>query len=74
MPNFSSDQYVKLCYEIIRIYDNMGYHNWATDVRVHFFSNGYGDVWEDQSNNNPKLFFVTIYLKIKGLICTRMER
>jgi hypothetical protein len=52
----------------------MSYHNWATDVHVHLFSNGNGDVLEEQSVDNPKLNFVTIYLKIKCLICTRMER
>jgi hypothetical protein len=43
----------------------MGYHNWATDVRVHLFSNGYGYVWEDQRVDNPKLILLKHNQRLK---------
>ena len=60
-----SDKYVKLCYEMLKIYDGLGYENWASEVRVHLFSNGFGYVWENQRVDNPKLFLVQYTQRLK---------
>jgi len=43
-------------------YDRSGCHNWATDVRVNLYSNGFGYVWEAQYVDNEHLF-LTQYLQ-----------
>jgi hypothetical protein len=50
---------------MLKNYDNMSYQNWATDVRVHLFSNGYGFVWNYQRVDNPKLFLLQYTQRLK---------
>ena len=50
------DRYVKLCYNMLVLYDNHGYVNWVTYTRKKIYSNGFGYVWEAQNVDNETLF------------------
>ena len=49
------NRYVKLCYNMLIYYDNIGYTNWVTFVRLNLYSNGLGHIWKAQcvENENP---------------------
>jgi hypothetical protein len=46
-------------------FDNLGYHNWASDVRQNLYENGFGYVWEAQNVVNPKMFLIQYVQKLK---------
>ena len=43
------NRYIRLCYEMLVYYDNLGYENWVTDVKRNLYSNGIGYIWEAQN-------------------------
>ena len=51
-----SDRYVRLCYEMLKYFDEMGHVNWVTYLRTNLFSNGFGYIWQTQTVNNEPLF------------------
>ena len=51
-----TDRYVRLCYEMLRHYDRLGYKNWVTDLRHNLYNNGFGYVWEAQGVASSTLF------------------
>ena len=53
LPN---DRYLKLCYNMLFYYDNIGCTNWVTNIITHLFENGYGYVWEQQEVAQPEMF------------------
>lgn len=46
-------------------YDSLGYRNWATDVKMYLYSNGFGYVWELQSVPRPDLFLHNFEQRLK---------
>ena len=50
------NRYPRLCYEMLMYFDNLGFNNWASDVRLNLYRNGFGYVWEEQIVISPKLF------------------
>ena len=50
------DRFIKLSYEMLKTYDDLGYFNWATQIRLNLYKNGFGYVWEAQSVPDKKLF------------------
>lgn len=59
------DRYVKLCYNMLMLYDENGYENWATYIRTNLYSNGFGYVWESQSVQNEKMFLSEYVTRLK---------
>ena len=53
LPN---DRYLKLCYNMLFYYDNIGCTNWVTHIRKHVYENSYGYVWEQQEAAQPERF------------------
>ena len=51
------DRYVKLCYNMLKLYDNNGHVNWVTKVRTNLYENGLGYIWKSQLVHNEDLFF-----------------
>ena len=49
-------RYIRLCYEMLMHYDNIGHINWVTNIRKSLNSNGFGYVWASQSVDNTKIF------------------
>jgi hypothetical protein len=47
--NLPRYRFTRLCYEILFYFDNLGYHNWASDVRLHLYENAFGFVLEAQN-------------------------
>ena len=62
MPNY---RYLKMCYDMMLYYDNLGYKNWVTQVRINLFTNGFGYIWEMQRVDNPKLFLLNYVNRLK---------
>lgn len=58
LPN---DRYVKKCYIMLKYFDQLGFKNWATDIKEKLCQNGFGYVWEQQRVDNPK-YFLTVYV------------
>ena len=59
-------RYVRLCYEMLVHYDNIGHINWVTNVRNHLFLNGFGYVWLQQSVGDEKLFLANYFERLKN--------
>ena len=58
-------RYGKLCYDMLVHYDNLGYNNWVSDVRVHLYQNGFGYIWETRKDSNHKLFLLEYVQRLK---------
>lgn len=50
------NRYVKKCYEMLKFYDERGYKNWVTRLRLNLFSNGFGYIWVNQRVDDPVRF------------------
>ena len=59
------NRYVKLCYNMLMYYDNIGYTNWVTSVRLNLYSNGFGHIWEAQCVENENLFIYNYTQRLK---------
>ena len=56
---------VKLSYNMLLHFDNLGYINWVTYIRTHLYRNGFGQVWESQYVENDKLFIFNYTQRLK---------
>ena len=63
--NTPGHRYVKLCYDMLVHYDNIGYTNLVSGVRVHLYQNGFGYIWETQEDLNHKLFLLEYVQRLK---------
>ena len=63
--NMPGHRYVKRCYDMLVHYDNLGYTNWVSDVRVHLYQNGFGYIWETREDLNHKLFLLEYVQRLK---------
>ena len=61
----SGHRYVKICYDMLVHYDNIGYNNWVSDIRVHLYQNGFGYIWERREDFNHKLFLLEYVQRLK---------
>jgi len=57
-----NNRHVKLCYEMLRFYDNLGFCNWVSDVRKCLYSNGFVYIWEHVDNQS--LFIVNFVQRL----------
>ena len=55
-----SNRLVRLSYEMLLYFDDIGHTNWVTYVRKHLYLNGFGYVWNNQYVENSNAF-LTIY-------------
>ena len=62
MPN---DKYVRLCYDMLKHYDRLGYKKWVTDLRHNLYNNGFGYVWEAQGVASSTLFVYEYIQRLK---------
>lgn len=61
----SDDRHVKLCYNMLMLYDNHGYENWVTYIRRNLYSNGFGYIWDNQRVHNEELFLKEYVCRLK---------
>ena len=59
------DRYVKMCYNMLKFYDQRGYKNWVTSLRINLCSNGFGYIWINQSVDNHKNFVKQYVTRLK---------
>lgn len=59
------DRYIRLCYEMLLHYDQLGYRNWVSCIRVNLYKHGFGYIWESQSVPNPKTFVIQYVQTLK---------
>ena len=50
------DRFIKLSYDMLKMYDDLGYVNWVTEIRLNLYKNGFGYIWEAQSVTDKKSF------------------
>lgn len=61
----STDRYIRLCYDMLKVYDNLGYVNWATNVRLNLYKNGFGYIWESQCVVDKEIFLCDYKQRLK---------
>ena len=59
------NRYTRLCYDMLKLYDTLGYTNWVTSVRTNLYTNGFGYIWENQTEINDKLFLFEYVQRLK---------
>jgi hypothetical protein len=59
MPGY---RYVKICYLMLKRFDELGYGNWVSKLRVNLCENGFGFIWEAQHVEN-KAYFLAQYVQ-----------
>ena len=64
MPNTRN---VKKCYEMLKVYDGLGYKNWVSSLREHLFSVGFGYVWNEQGVVNENVFLFYYFQRLKDI-------
>ena len=57
---------VRLCYEMLLYFDEIGHVNWVSHVRNNLFSNGFGYVWLQQSVGNESMFLTQYVERLKN--------
>ena len=60
-----NNRHVRLCYEMLRFYDNLGFYNWVSDVRTCLYSNGFVYIWESQHVDNKSLLITNFVQRPK---------
>ena len=50
---------------MLKLYDSIGYTNWVTSIRTNLYLNGFGYIWENQSNINENLFLTQYTQRLK---------
>ena len=58
-------RYVKMCYNMLKFYDELGYKNWVTSLRTNLCSNGFGYIWMNQKAENPVKFLEEYLNRLK---------
>jgi len=67
MLKMTNTRNVKKCYEMLKVYDGLGYKNWVTSLREHLFSVGFGYVWNEQGVVNENIFLFHYFQRLKDV-------
>ena len=57
--NMPKDRLVRLSYDMLLYFDNVGHTNWVTHVRSDLCMNGFAYIWNNQNVENPSFFLKT---------------
>jgi hypothetical protein len=58
--NMHPSRYVKICYNMLRYFDNFGHKNWVTVVRTNWYQNGFGYIWKNAMCGSANFIFINI--------------
>jgi hypothetical protein len=61
-----TNRLTRLCYDMLKHFDNLGHINWVTYLRQNLYQNGYGYVWENQGVANEKSFVLQYVDRLKN--------
>ena len=50
------ERYVKLCYNMLKCYNSLGYESWVSVKRMNLYRNGFGYIWEAHAVENECVF------------------
>ena len=59
-------RYVKKCYSMLKLLDDYGQTNWATNVKQLLFSSGFGYVWLNQHVPQPNRFISALVQRLRN--------
>ena len=43
---------VKICYNVMKYFDDLGFNNWVTEIKILLQTNGFGYIWESHVAEN----------------------
>ena len=56
---------VKKCYNMMKYFDDLGFNNWATEIKILLQTNGFGYIWESHVVENESTFKSAFVQRLK---------